>query len=131
MTPTRTSFGFGWSKISFNRAIAAGDNVNAALSGLNANLVFFGSGAVDDAAFGVVAGGMGAETGWSGGAVIELADVVSVLGGAGGVCSVSGRFVSRRDDDGVGEDDCGGGTIGCFDGSCVESDNARRHSILG
>lgn len=79
----------------------------------------------------VVAGGMGAETGWSGGAVIELADVVSVLGGAGGVCSVSGRFVSRRDGDGaVDEDDCGG-TIGCFDGSCVESDNARRHRILG
>jgi hypothetical protein len=64
------------------------------------------------------------------GLVIELAEVVSVLGGAGGVWSVSGRCVSRSDDDGwddgICEDDDEGGTMCCFGGSCVEIDNDLR-----
>ena len=51
------------------------------------------------------------------------AGAVSFLGGAGGVCSVSGRFVSRREDGG-GLDVDVGMTEG-FGCSWVERDNKR------
>jgi hypothetical protein len=41
LTPTRTSLGLGWSRISWSRDIAAGVSVSAALRGLNANLGCF------------------------------------------------------------------------------------------
>jgi len=53
--------------------------------------------------------------------------VVAVLGGAGGVCNVSGRFVSRKDED--DEDDEDDATMGCFDGcSWVDMDSVLRQS---
>ena len=58
---------------------------------------------------------------------MELADVVAVLGGAGGVCNVSGSFVSRKDED--DEDDEDDVTMGCFDGcSWVDMDSVLRQS---
>jgi len=71
-----------------------GVNFNAALTGLKANLGSFLAGAagtvdcVFDSGEGSVA------------VVIDDADAISFRGGAGGGCSVSGRFVSRREEDG-------------------------------
>jgi hypothetical protein len=71
LTPTRTSLGLGWSRISWSRDIAAGVSVSAALRGLNANLGCFtaeaGVAAVDDEV------------------VIDVAEGVAFRGGAGGV----------------------------------------------
>jgi hypothetical protein len=101
--------------------MAAGVNTRAALSGLNANLGSFfgvvaeaadvaaGAGAVVGEADGAVGVAIVAEgvcvvdCGVGPGEVMELAEGVSFLGGAGGGCNVSGRFVSRSgDDDGAG-----------------------------
>jgi hypothetical protein len=101
--------------------MAAGVNTSAALSGLNANLgSFFGVAVAEaaDVAAGVVdvegVAGEGAvgervcvvdcEVDEFAGEVMELAEGVSFLGGAGGGCKVSGRFVSRNFD---GDDDAG------------------------
>jgi hypothetical protein len=105
--------------------MAAGVNTSAALSGLNANLgSFFGAAAAEaaDVAAGagegvdVVDDVAGEGTGGEGVCVVdcevdgfaeevmELAEGVSFLGGAGGGCNVSGRFVSRSVD---GDDDAG------------------------
>ena len=117
--------GDGWSRIWLSRDIALGVNVNAALSGLKENLgSFFGrlgvairwTGVVDDNDF---------DSGWSVGVGIDVVGVGSFRGGAGGGCNVSGRFVSRRKDDGWD-----GGTIGGFEGcSWVETESMRMHEV--
>jgi len=104
--------------------MALGVNTSAAFSGLNANLGSFFGGVADPADVAAVteaeevtgdeAVGDGDFVAGSGvvvcsEVVMELAEGVSFLGGAGGGCNVSGRFVSLNvEDDGDDDDDAAG-----------------------
>lgn len=78
-------------------------SVSAAFTGLNENFGSFFADVDDVTCCFEVAADEGCVDDAADEDVMELADGVSVRGGAGGGCSVSGRFVSLRGDAGGGE----------------------------